>query len=233
MVMVFAIVLVTPFMFGVVRLARGIGVAIALSALPAADQGQVDLAAAPRRALVVTLQLGVIVLVCLPILAATQPFLPRWSAVVSVGLLLPVLGVVLWRSASDLQGHVKAGAELIVEALVAHARKDTTAPGDAALEQIRRMMPGLGEPVPLRLDERCPAVGRTLAELNLRGLTGTSVLAVVRGEQGVIFPLPNEVLRKGDVLALAGTRESIAAAKEVLEGAAPSSGSLPPKADKP
>jgi CPA2 family monovalent cation:H+ antiporter-2 len=139
---------------------------------------------------------------------------------VTVGVLLPVVAIVLWRSAANLQGHVKAGAELIVEVLVAHARKGLAASGDESLEQVRQIMPGLGEPVPLRLEDGSPAVGKTLAELNLRGLTGTSVLAIVRGEQGVIFPLASELLRGGDILALAGTREAVAAATEILRGPA-------------
>ena len=78
-------------------------------------------------------------------------------------------------------------------------------------------MRGLGEPVPVRLDEASAAVGKTLAQLNLRGLTGASVLAIARGTEGVIDPRAGEVLQAGDVLALAGTKDCIAAAREVLE----------------
>ncbi len=44
-----------------------------------------------------------------------------------------------------------------------------------------------------------------------------SVLAIARGEGGVIDPRSDEVLRAGDILALAGTKDCIAAAREVLE----------------
>jgi CPA2 family monovalent cation:H+ antiporter-2 len=133
-----------------------------------------------------------------------------------LGGLLFVLGIVFWRSATNLQGHVKAGAEMIVEALVAQSQQRTKTPDEEALDQIKHLMPGLGEPVPLHLDENAVAVGKTLAELNLRGLTGASVLAIARGEEGVIVPTAKEVLRAGDVLALAGTREAITAAVDVL-----------------
>lgn len=213
------IVLALPLLVGIFRIVRGLGVALAQAALPAATQGKADLAAAPRRALVVTLQLAMVLLVGLPLLALTQPFLSPWAAVASLGTLLVVLGVVFWKSATNLQGHVKAGAEMIVEVLVTQAGKRTT-PVEETLDQIRHLMPGLGEPVPFRLDEDSAAVGKTLAQINLRGLTGASVLAIARGEAGVIVPLATEVLRAGDVLALAGTRDAVAAAVEALRGPA-------------
>jgi CPA2 family monovalent cation:H+ antiporter-2 len=42
------------------------------------------------------------------------------------------------------------------------------------------------------------------------------VLAIARGEAGVIVPVAGEVLRAGDVLALAGTHDAVAAASELL-----------------
>jgi CPA2 family monovalent cation:H+ antiporter-2 len=82
-------------------------------------------------------------------------------------------------------------------------------------------MPGLGELVPVRLDDRSAAVGKTLAQLHLRGITGASVLAIARGDQSVIVPVAGEVLHAGDVLALAGTHDAVAAATELLQRAAP------------
>jgi CPA2 family monovalent cation:H+ antiporter-2 len=162
------------------------------------------------------MQLALALVVGLPILALTQPFLSGFTATMILGVLLLVLGFVFWRSATNLEGHVKAGAEMIVEALVAQARKRTTGPEEDALDRVKHLMPGLGEPVPLRLEENDAAVGKTLAELNLRGLTGASVLAIARGEEGVIVPTAKEILRAGDVLALVGTGEAIAAAADVL-----------------
>jgi CPA2 family monovalent cation:H+ antiporter-2 len=68
----------------------------------------------------------------------------------------------------------------------------------------------------VQLDAGSPAVGRSLAELNLRGATGATVLAIARGEEGILVPTAQEVLRAGDVLALAGTHDAIDAARELL-----------------
>lgn len=219
LVLLAAMALAAPFVVGVFRIVRGLGISLALAALPAAAKGRTDLAAAPRRALVVTLQLAIVLIVGLPLLAVTQPLLSGWAAAASLGALLAMLGLLFWRSAMNLQGHVKAGAEMIVDALVTQARKGAATSDTEMFAQIKHLMPGLGEPVPLRLDERSAAAGKTLAQLNLRGLTGASVLAIARGEEGVIVPMASEVLRAGDVLALVGTHDAVSAATTVLKGA--------------
>jgi monovalent cation:H+ antiporter-2, CPA2 family len=210
--------LALPFLIGMFRIIRRLGLVLAQMALPEAAQGAVDIAGAPRRVLVVVLQLAIAFVVGLPVLALVQPFVPAWAAVGSLGLLLVVLGFVFWRSALNLQGHVKAGAEMIVDALVTQARKGAPTSHQELFAQIRSLMPGIGEPVPVELDVHSGGVGKTLTELDLRGLTGASVLAIARGEQGVIVPLASEVLRSGDVLALVGTQDAISAATALLRG---------------
>jgi CPA2 family monovalent cation:H+ antiporter-2 len=208
--------LALPFIIGVIRIARGLGLALALLALPEAGEGKVDLADAPRRAFVVMLQLAIVLVVGLPLLALTQPFLPRWIPASTIGVLIIFLGVMLWRNATNLQGHIHAGAELVVEALAKQAHKKYSVSGQKSLIEIKHLLPGLGEPVSLRLNERSFAVGKTLAQLNVRGLTGASVLAIVRGEENVIMPSATEHLRVGDMLALVGTREAVNAATVLL-----------------
>ncbi|HEX8438439.1 cation:proton antiporter [Archangium sp.] len=216
-----AIFLALPFCVGVVRLARALGVLLAETALPPmAPAGRVDMAAAPRRALVVTLQLASVLAVGAPLVAITQPFLRGFQGAAVLLLLLVVLGVAFWRSATNLQGHVRAGSQVIVEALATQSRgKSEQRPGEP-LREIQQILPGLGEPTPVRLEDSSPAVGRTLAELNLRGMTGATVLAIRRADAGALIPTAHEPLRAGDVLALAGTHEAIDAARAVLEGTA-------------
>lgn len=43
-----------------------------------------------------------------------------------------------------------------------------------------------------------------------------TALAIMRGERGVIVPTANELLRAGDVRAVAGTHDAIEAARTVL-----------------
>jgi CPA2 family monovalent cation:H+ antiporter-2 len=220
-----AVALVIPLSAGMVRVARRLGLAIAESALPAAIQGRLDLAAAPRHALVVTLQLAIVLLTGLLLLALTQPFLGGVYGPVLFGLFLVFLGIAFWRGATDLDGHVRAGAQTIVEALVAQARRGGPQAGNSAnvgagrvdaLRRVSQMAPGLGEPTPVELDASSRAVGKSLADLNLRGLTGATVLAITRGEEGLLVPKLDVILRAGDVLALAGTRDAVDAARRIL-----------------
>jgi K+:H+ antiporter len=207
-----------PFCIGLLRNARALGVAIATAALPEGAAGRPDLAAAPRRAFVAIVQLGATVLVLLPVAALTQPFLPGTPGALVIVLAVVVLGVALWRSAANLQGHVRAGAQVIVEAL---ARQASAGHSDA-LSGFRSTFPGLGEPVAVRLCAGSPAAGRSLSELGVRGKTGAAVLAIARGDGSVIVPSATERLREGDVLALSGTHEAIEAARVLLGADAPS-----------
>jgi CPA2 family monovalent cation:H+ antiporter-2 len=222
LVVVGAVVLAIPFLVGVVRVARRLAETLAEVALPHRAEGKVDLAAAPRRALLVTLQAVIVLMVGAPVIAITQPFLTGYTGPLIVLLLLGVLGVAFWRSATNLQGHARAGAQVIVDALAAQSRAKEPGAETPALDHVQVLLPGLGEPTPVRLEAGSPAVGQTLAQLNLRGLTGATVLAIHRGQEGISFPTAREVLQAGDVVALAGTHEAVEAARGLLAPQAPS-----------
>jgi CPA2 family monovalent cation:H+ antiporter-2 len=210
-----AILVASPFVLGAVRVARALGRLLAEQALPA-EQATLDLAAAPRRALLVTMQLSALLAAGIPLVAVTQPFLP---SVPGAALLLIAVGlsvVPFWRSATELHGHVRAGAQVLLEALARQGGAADTPLSDT--DETRRMVPGLGEAATLRLAPGDPAVSRTLADLNLRGLTGATVIAVERAGQGVIYPSAHEPLHEGDVLVFTGTDAAVAAARQVLLG---------------
>jgi CPA2 family monovalent cation:H+ antiporter-2 len=209
-----AVALSIPLLAGIFRVARRLGASLAELALPRDAEGKVDLATAPRRALVVALQLAVVLAAGLPIVAVTEPFLPSFAGALVFLAILLVLGLALWRRATSLQGHVRAGAQVIVEALASRAA--VPAPPGEELAAVRALLPGIGEPVTVRVEPGSPAIGKTLGELNLRGVTGASVLAIGRAGGAVLLPTAREPLQAGDLLALAGSQEAIAAARELL-----------------
>jgi CPA2 family monovalent cation:H+ antiporter-2 len=204
-----------PLVVGIGRLSRGLGATLSETALPKAT-GKADLDAAPRRSLAITLQLGVALITGMVVLAVTQIFLPSYSGPLVLFLILAGFGVAIWRSVRDLEGHVRAGAQAVVAALGRYARAGSPAPDDQSLADVDRLLPGLGAPVALRITEDSAGVGRSLAELNLRGRSGATVLAISRSGESIVVPAAGERLRAGDVLALAVTHEAIAAAKELL-----------------
>jgi len=139
-----------------------------------------------------------------------------------LALLVVVLGVAFWRSATNLQGHVRAGAEVVLEALAAQSRPRPAPTTADTLEQVHQLLPGLGALAAVRLDPGTAVIGRTLAQVNLRGRTGATVLAITRTDGGVVVPTAKERLRAGDVLAVAGTHEAIEAARVALLSGPPS-----------
>ena len=211
-----AILLSTPFLLGILRSGRILGQILSRRAFPEPGAGQLDIAAAPRRVMVVAIQLMTVLAVGVPLVAVTQPFLPAFAGFGVLLASLLVLGFILWRSAADLQGHVRAAAEAIVETLGRQTRQGDPKESERALQRAYRLLPGLGEPSPLRVEPGSPAVGMTLSALGLRGRTGATVLAISRGEEVVLVPDGHETLQEGDVLALAGTRPAIEAARQLL-----------------
>ena len=212
-----ALALAAPFARGAVRVARALGLRLAVEALP--STGAVDLSAAPRRALVVTIQIAILLAAGIPLMAVTQPFLPWLSAPVLLLVLLAGLIVPLWRSAADLQGHVRAGAQIVLERLAAEGAEANalSTPSAAAAENV---LAGIGAAQPVRLAEASPAVGRTLKQLQLRGRTSATVVVIERRPGGLIYPTGDEALQAGDVLVLTGSGEAVAAAQDLLEGRA-------------
>lgn len=208
----FGLALSAPFGLGIFRTAKTLGSLIASASIPMVKEGNIDLGLAPRRVLTLTLQLGIVLAVGLPLLALTQPFLPFGYSPLLLALLVLALGLVFWKSAVDLQGHVQAGAQMVAEALSHHAPKNQ----DVLLEEVNAIAPGIGAPTSLSVGPGSPIAGRTLAELNLRSRTGASVIAIVRGSERLLMPSGRETLQAGDTLVLVGTQEAVVLAKGLL-----------------
>lgn len=79
------------------------------------------------------------------------------------------------------------------------------------------LLHGFGHPVAIVLDRTSPAIGRSLAQVAVRGLTGATVLAIARDGETFV-PDPHDELRAGDVLAVAGRADAITAASALLLG---------------
>jgi CPA2 family monovalent cation:H+ antiporter-2 len=218
-----ALAVATPFGMGIGQTARAIAMILARTALP--STGAVDRADAPRRALVVTLEIAILLLTALPVLAITQPFVPPFRGALLLGAGLALLAITAWRSARNLEGHIRAGAELLVDAVRSalppeHGTAEMMVPTlEGAADRFTtatHMLPGLGVPTPFRVAAQHYASGRTLAELGVRGRTGASILGVTRGVIAIPAPSKTERLEAGDLLVLVGTQEAVDAAMELL-----------------
>jgi CPA2 family monovalent cation:H+ antiporter-2 len=194
-------VLSTPIAISTARRIALIARRVALDVIP--EGGNVDLGSAPRRALAVTIEIALALVLIVPIVAIIQPFVPgTFALLVVLGL---VLVLVMRRSVVDFAGHVRAASELVLELL---AQPQPQAPG--------ALLPGFDGTETIDLAVGSPAVGRSLAELDLRAQTGATVLAIARGDHGIAAPLPTEPLQAGDRLALAGSAQAIREARTLL-----------------
>ena len=178
------------------------------------DSRAARLATAPRRALLVTIQIGILLVAGTPLVAITQPLLPSIPLAVALAVLVAVLASAFWRRANDLEEHVRAGAEVVLETLSAQTYSEKT--GSTSIARVRGLIPSLGHPRAIRLPDDAPAVGRSLRELNVRGQTGATVLCIERPGRDAILPTGAEVLEPGDVVVLAGSEEAVTNATALL-----------------
>jgi CPA2 family monovalent cation:H+ antiporter-2 len=205
-----------PLIYGLVTSAKALGNRLARRAFADAQKGKVDPADAPRRALVILVQIAVVLAVGIPVVAITQPFLPPHQGAFVLTLVTLVLLIALWRNAANLQGHARAGAQIIASVLSHQMASADDTPGNRTLEDVNTILPGLGEPVAIRVVPQSIAIGRSLAQLNLRGATGATVLAIKRGDQQIPTPLGREVIHSGDVLAVAGAQDAVSVARALF-----------------
>jgi CPA2 family monovalent cation:H+ antiporter-2 len=204
-----------PFCIGMLTSTGRLATQFASEVVPGAGADSADLGRAPRRLLAVTLQLAGVLLAGLPLVALTTPFLPGATAVLILGVALAVLGLAFWRRARDLHGHVRASAHVILEAL---ATQTATEPGHVPAEPGTPFdLPGITDWQRIVVLPKSAAIGHSLAQLELRGTTGATVLAIQRGDEGLVVPSAHELLRAGDVLAVAGSSDAVAAARSLLE----------------
>ncbi|GAA2344546.1 cation:proton antiporter regulatory subunit [Saccharopolyspora halophila] len=82
---------------------------------------------------------------------------------------------------------------------------------------LTREVPGLSSGQ-VEVTAHSPFAGRVLGETRARTRTGTSIVAVVRGEEVIASPGPDQILRAGDILVAIGTRESITGVERILAG---------------
>lgn len=225
------VLLSSPLLLGLVRNAQRLGTEMSLLLLPAPEPNRVDLAASARRVFVVTLQLLIVSLVGLPVMAVTQPFLPAGTPLVLFVLVNAALLVVFVRRARSFRGHVRAGTSVLIETFrkqVQTSQPNTSAPttgpsspeghataDEPAHKRAESVLPGFSNLTTVSLGRRSRAVGQSLAQLNLRGVTGASVLAIRRQGQGLV-PSPSEQLQSGDELVLTGTQSAVDAAQSLL-----------------
>ena len=198
-----------PFLISIVRAARTLGANFAADVIP--ENSKLDLAEAPRRTMTLLLEFLTVLTTAIILLTVTVPFLPQFSGFVILVLVFAVFGFMVWRGATDLHAHVRAGAQVIIEALAKESESSET-----LASEIEQILPGLGSIVSVHLTESHAAVGKTLSSLDVHCLTGALIVGIIRSGNQMVVPGGAEVLKSGDVIALLGSEEASESAKKLL-----------------
>lgn len=214
-----AFLLGLPFAIGIMRCATSLGSMIAYEAMPRApagtDTNTTLLPSGPPRALTITIQMAIVLIVGGPLLAMTSAFLPAIAGAAIFAAIIIALAFIFLRSASTLEGQLQAGTDMVVELLAKQSRGQQKVAPEQLDHAVEQAIPWFGEVHSVELLPGSEAIGKTLAEIGLRGRTGATVVAIRRGK-AMVMPAADEALFSGDILALTGTDHAIAAARLVL-----------------
>ncbi|MGL1934226.1 MAG: cation:proton antiporter [Fibrobacterales bacterium] len=215
-----AVIIIIPLFGGIIGLTSRIAREIAITTLPLPPNNGVDSGLAPRRVLSTSLHIIQIILISIPMIILIEPIAPTGSVSSIIALTLFGFGVAFWKRARNLDGHVKAGAQVIASALQNQLNlkgKDTDT-HQSSMDLVNKLLPGMGHPETVELKAESFAVDKSLSELNLRALTGALVMAISSQGKESALPTADTILRSGDVLVLSGSEEAIKSAHAMLHG---------------
>lgn len=203
-----------PLLVGLVRNTAKLASWIGDSVLARYDEPSpaARLAAHSSRVMVV---LGLLLAVGMPSIAVLRPLLDAAYGMASLALVVTGIGVHLWRNAGAMETEYRSGVEGLAELVARQAQEGSGRAEPAA--GAPALPPGLETARSLPVREGCAAVGRTLADLDLRARTGATVVAIQRADAQLLLPTGRERLEVGDTLALVGSGGAIARARELLD----------------
>ena len=218
-VTVMALVVAVPFLVGLARNALSFARyrSERLIGDGASDAPRDDASSRAMRAMVLAM---VVVAAGVPFIAAVGLVVGPGYAVLGFVAGLAIVGVHLWTTAGRMDSEFRAAVERIGEALSTQPYEGT-APDNPRLSN-PTLFPGLDEVVTVHVSEAAAAVGKTLADLDLRARTGGTVVAVRRGGGSTTLPAGDQRIEAGDVLALTGTDTALRWARAlIVDGALP------------
>ncbi len=193
------------------RLAGNTGQRLAAAAFPEASADRPDLNAAPRGSVALVIRLGALFGAGLLVVGLTAPFLPQPAGLLLLSVALAPSAVAAWRSTSSTSDHLQSATLALYELL----RSGRPQEGVRSV-QIDALLGSLGDVVLVEIGPGDASTGQTLSELDVRERTGATVLAIAQDGDCHGAPTGQEMLRKGDVLALVGPSDAVERARELL-----------------
>ncbi|MBM4355691.1 MAG: potassium transporter [Deltaproteobacteria bacterium] len=155
--------------------------------------------------------LGVLLTVGGPVSAILRPVVGVAPAVVILAGPIVAVALSLLRGRGDIETGFRSQAERVANLLAKQVGSASQGGGATP-----RPIPGFDLVFGVAISPESHVVGKTLIELNLRALTGATVVAIRRSNHNVLLPTGREALQAGDVLGIAGTEEAIRKANELI-----------------
>jgi CPA2 family monovalent cation:H+ antiporter-2 len=148
------------------------------------------------------------VLLAFYVFLLSSALLPSARVVVGLAILIAFITWWLWRSFI----RIYSKAQVALQETLAQAPATRHAPSHTPLQGLLReanleLMP---------VNSGFPAAGRLIRELQLRTLTGASIVGIERQGGNVVNPGPDEEVQVGDQLLVLGTRGQLDAARVAL-----------------
>jgi CPA2 family monovalent cation:H+ antiporter-2 len=171
------------------------------------------------------------------VLAACTPVLPSWTPLVAVGMVLLILSYIFWESLSRFHGQIERILDTLGGAPTPSDAALTPKAQDPRQEMTRLLSDRYGLAVQIEdfvVPFTSTALNQPIGALNVRSLTGASIVAIYRDPEQVIVPQADTVLLPGDVIVLLGERDQLEAALKLLTELAtrkPTAVSVAPKID--
>lgn len=197
-----------PLLIALVQTSVRLSSHLAAELLPP-DERRSEIARLVVRTLRAFVHLLVVVAVGVPAIAVLRPVMGVPLGGPILGITVLVFVVYLWRTTSAVEVELRSGTERLALALADQTTSDSELP-------VETKLPGLDRLTRVTIDPAHAAVGRTLAELDLRRRTGATVVSIHRADHDQVLPTGREVLRAGDVLAIAGDAATLEAATRLL-----------------
>jgi monovalent cation:H+ antiporter-2, CPA2 family len=209
LIAVAAIVLAAPLVFAAARNARAFARVRSQRLVTSMDPSATVTVSRTLEAMLTALVLTAVVLPFTVFLSITVGTALTMGG---IAIVFAIVALQLWRTAGDTEVEFQSAVTRLSDALAA-TRLDAHEPKLV----VPSLLPGLDRVTLLTL-ESDEAVGKTLAQLDLRARSGATVVAVRRASGNLTLPSGTERLERGDVVALAGTNDAIANARGILGG---------------
>lgn len=197
-----------PFLLALWRKAQAVALILLEALAPMDEEGRPPAEAHPGLTRLVLG--GVTVAVAWWYLSVSLTLLPRGPGSLAPMAVIAGAGVLFWRAANRLYARIQANL------------KETLARSKAEPETGPALVSHLVEQgadvrvCTLRLAPAARGAGRTIAELDLRAVTGATLLQINRASGPLAAPSAQTRLEPGDEVMLVGTQEQVDAARALL-----------------